>query len=378
MKKKPPPGATLIARLKEQRLAREADVARRKEEASGKAAPAKPVEDSEATQESTADIVPASGKEPVAKPAARTASADQTAASSSKVPSRGASQVVHAEVVIESQQEPQPQPQAQPSGRQAIVVSRKDQRDLLHREIDIEDLRPASNDYFVLTDEIRLAGRFAAVGLIAQGLRLYRIREAEIYKDHFPTFEDYCRKEHQMSATYAYRLMRMAEMAEQVARLGHSAVSGTENMPDPFEVMISLGHRHIMALLPLEAHAAQELLVKGVPVGGAGADSQFVPLVKATEKQIRAALKSITGGESKVAVRVSEKRALVSEKQLIPALSKLVEMLEDWAVWLAGNPPPELRTARMGRGPLLSRLAKRFRAASGKIADALEGGEEEH
>lgn len=365
MKKKPPPGATLIARLKEQRLAREAELARRKDEAAGGRSAAADSKDDSAA----AEMTPAAGKEPAAKVSSQDATPEPAAALAAKTVSRTAGQPVEAEVV----------PDAEPPGRQAIVVSTKGKHDLLRREIDIDDLRPLSDDYFVLTDEIRLAGRFAAVGLIAQGLRLYRIREAEIYKDHFPTFEDYCRKEHHMSATYAYRLMRMAEMAEQVARLGHAPVSGsgTENMPDPFEVMISLGHRHIMALLPLEAQAAQELLVKGVPVGGSSGSAERVPLVKATEKQIRDALKSIAPGTQKSAVRVSEKRALVSEKQLIPALSKLVEMLEDWAVWLQGEAPSELQAARMGRGPLLSRLAKRFRAASGKIADALEGPEEQ-
>lgn len=270
-----------------------------------------------------------------------------------------------------------------PESTQVVVRSKtsaKTQRqaeaeaDLLHREIDIQDLRPTTDDYFVLTDEIRLAGRFAAVGLIAQGLRLSRLKHDEIYKNHYPTFEEYCRKEHQMSATYAYRLIRMSEMAERMAELGHSVHdNNSDSMPDPFEVMLSLGHRHLMALLPLEPETAQDLLTRGVPIVDAeyGVADERVPISRATEKQIRQALKRFSGEPG--TVKVVAKKALASEKQLIPALSKLVEMLEDWSLWLGGEPPEELVTARMGRGQLLNRLAKRFRAASGKIADALEG-----
>jgi hypothetical protein len=350
MKKKPPPGATLIARLKEQRLAREAELARRQEGAATAASEPEAPPKSEPKSEPKSDTA--------AAPAAPVKEPPRTAARQSSEEKRSATSSVETTIIIEA-----------PTERQNLTVT-KPARDLIHREIDFDDLRPTSEDYFVLTDEIRLAGRFAAVGLIAQGLRLYKLKDVEIYKEHYQTFEDYCRKEHQMSATYAYRLIRMAEMAEQVARLEQAPLStGSDHMPDPFEVMIGLGHRHLMALLPLEAETAQELLVRGVPVSGA----DRVPISRATEKQIREALKTIAPGvTNKTATRVRNKTALVSEKQLIPALSKLVEMLEDWAVWLDGDPPAELQAARMGRGPLLNRLAKRFRAASGKIAGAIE------
>jgi hypothetical protein len=375
MKKKPPPGATLIARLKEQRLAREAELARKQAAAEGQpdadttnepAEPPKPQSSAEKNQpEKTARVI------------AKHATSDETT-----------------DVSVEAADQLQTEMAQAPAGnRQTVVVSTRVRNrganlalpeapvgNLLHREIDIDDLRPTTDDYSVLTDEIRLAGRFAAVGLIAQGLRLYRLREDQIYKNHYQTFEDYCRKEHQMSATYAYRLIRMAEMAERIAQVGQSGqASATENMPDPFEVMIGLGHRHLMALLPLEVETAQELLVRGIPVQGEDngtAGDERVPISRATEKQIRQALKVFSPGSGKTAIKVVEKKSLASEKQLIPALNKLVEMLEDWSLWLGGDAPPELQAARMGRGQLLNRLAKRFRAASGRIADALEGTEE--
>jgi len=357
MKKKPAPGATLIARLKEQRLAREAELARRQGSPTelASAAPAQVKGDDDDIE----NAQPAAAKEPekaVAKPAA----SDIVKAPQDKADMRTV-RAGDATIVVETNE------------AQQVVLSSRPARDLIHRTIDFDDLKPTSNDYFVLTDEIRLAGRFAAVGLIAQGLRLYRIREADIYKNHYQTFEEYCRKEHHMSATYAYRLMRMAEMAEQVARIGQPVSTHSENMPDPFEVMIGLGHRHLMALLPLELPAAQELLVKGIPIS----ESERLPIAKATEKQIRQALQGLGSSPSKGAVRVTPKRALADEKQLIPALSKLVEMLEDWSLWLGGDPPEELQAARMGRGPLLNRLAKRFRAACNKIADALETPEDQ-
>jgi hypothetical protein len=379
MKKKPPPGATLIARLKEQRLAREAELALRQE--GGADAPAKPADDNDAAaNDAKAQAAAAKPVTPLAarqepQPAAAKESAnaaDKPAASESAKPATDKNdqrtvRAVENTIVVESVPEMKP-----------MVVAGASPRDLIHRHIDFDDLRPTSDDYFILTDEIRLAGRFAAVGLIAQGLRLFRLREAEIYKNHYVTFEEYCRKEHQMSATYAYRLMRMAEMAEQVARIGQPMQTGSQHMPDPFEVMIGLGHRHIMALLPLEAETAQELLVRGIPLSGDASADERLPIGKATEKQIREALRAmVPGAPAKAAVvPATEKRALVSEKQLIPALSKLVEMLEDWSVWLDGDPPAELEAARMGRGQLLGRLAKRFRSASGKIADALEGDEQ--
>lgn len=355
MKKKPAPGATLIARLKEQRLAREAELARR--QGSG---------EQQAEARATDKIEPTPVVQPQPEPIADNTDADTTV-----------------DVTVEHVEDEPEQAPVQPVETKTDVVVRSSTpaktstagataADLLHRQIDLADLQPTTDDYFVLTDEIRLAGRFAAVGLIAQGLRLARLKHAEIYKNHYQTFEEYCRKEHQMSATYAYRLIRMSEMAERMAQIGVRPEANAD-MPDPFEVMISLGHRHIMALLPLEPETAQDLLVRGIPVqptdGDAPAD-QRVPLTRATERQIRDALKSFTHEAS--TAKVVPKKALASEKHLIPALTKLVEMLEDWSLWLDGEPPAELQAARMGRGQLLNRLAKRFRNASGKIADALE------
>ena len=338
MKKKPAPGATLIARLKEQRLAREAELARRQAEQNG----AVPEDTS-----NNVDTVQAVETAQEATPVAPEATVDVT--------------VVHAE-----------------PARKEVAVRTKSNNgavagDLLHRQINIGDLVPTTSDYFVLTDEIRLAGRFAAVGLIAQGLRLARLKHDEIYKDHYPTFEEYCRKEHQMSATYAYRLIRMSEMAERMAEIGRPAVAtSSDSMPDPFEVMLNLGHRHLMALLPLEPEAVQELLVKGIAVTeGDQSGGERVPISRATERQIRDALRVFIPEPG--TTKVVAKKPLASEKQLIPALNKLVEMLEDWSLWLGGDAPAELQAARMGRGQLLNRLAKRFRTASGKIADALEG-----
>jgi hypothetical protein len=392
LKKKPPPGATLIARLKEQRLAREAELARKQGADQGAVSPAenaspeppitavkadvKPVEPEIRTVEVELDAEPISTHEIVQPKAAGSSTAESVEVKHNQTPSAT-----------------EPETKDLPGRRQTVLVSSNVRNasnagtglaaaasgDLLHREIDIDDLKPTTDDYFVLTDEIRLAGRFAAVGLIAQGLRLSRLREVQVYKGHYQTFEDYCRKEHQMSATYAYRLIRMAEMAERVAQLGQvEGATANEAMPDPFEVMIGLGHRHLMALLPLEAETAQELLVKGIPlpVEENGNTAERVPIGRATEKQIREALKGFSPAAAKTLVKVVEKKSLASEKQLIPALNKLVEMLEDWSLWLGGDPPPELQAARMGRGQLLNRLAKRFRAASGRIADALEGNEE--
>jgi len=399
MKKKPPAGATLIARLKEQRLAREAEVARRQgtEETKDENASASSAAESAGSETMPGTVAPvaesqsktgrpeALAKETKPKFASKTRPtqveqvepAKQAVAESAAfaigskaspgVPEARSVEVTVVETVALSRDH---------NAQQMMVrtANGNGTKDLLHRQIEIEDLRPITDDYDVLTDEIRLAGRFAAVGLIAQGLRLARLKLDAIYKDHYPTFEDYCRKEHQMSATYAYRLIRMSEMAERMAEIGTAGVTATVDvMPDPFEVMLSLGHRHLMALLPLEPEAAQELLLLGIPIADteAGAANDRVPIGRATEKQIRDALKVLAGHSSPT--KVVAKTALASEKQLIPALSKLVEMLEDWSLWLGGDSPEELEAARMGRGQLLNRLAKRFRVASGKIADALEG-----
>lgn len=349
MKKKPPPGATLIARLREQRLAREAALDPNKNDA----ASPEPAPVTAAALETVGEAGAEPSSEPTAKPS-KTAAKPEASKPAAKI------------VTVEPDDEVVPVV-AKPGARGKSGRSPVNANDLIHREIDIEDLRPTTDDYFQLTDEIRLAGRFAAVGLIAQGLRLARLKDEIIYKEHYATFEDYCRKEHQMSATYAYRLIRMAEMAERIAERG-AAIDTQDAMPDPFEVMLGLGHRHLMALLPLEPDTAQELLVRGIPLD---AENERVPITRATEKQIRNALKTIS--PTPVAtVKVVPKKPVASEKQLIPALNKLVEMLEDWSVWLGGDPPEELKAARIGRGPLLTKLAKRFRTASTKIADALE------
>jgi hypothetical protein len=299
--KKPPPGATLIARLKERRLQREQSP----EEES-----AQPVLDVEA----------------------------------------------------------QPPDTSAPTGESVNISVRESAvtaLDLLHREISIDDLRPSTTDYQALTDEIRLAGRFAAVGLIAQGLRLACIHNAEIHRDHYTSFEDYCRKEHNMSATYAYRLMRMSEMAEKIA--GRGIESDESNLPDPFEVMLSLGHRHLMALLPLGPEKAEEYLVNGIPVEDEQAGTPArVPIERATEKQIRLALKQTATSES--APAASRPRA---EVLLVKNLSKLVGMLEECAGWLEES-PAEFELAKLDKGQSISDLAGRFRTASEKISKALE------
>lgn len=301
--KKPPPGATLIARLKERRLQREQG------------------EDEVVVPEST-----------VLDVEAHPADSSATTGENLNI-----------------------------SVRESAPVTAMD---LLHRTISIDDLRPSTDDYFALTEEIRLAGRFAAVGLIAQGLRLARIHNAEIHREHYGSFEDYCRKEHTMSATYAYRLMRMSEMAEKIAERGLDGVPA--NLPDPFEVMLSLGHRHLMALLPLSPEKAEEYLVNGIPVedSAEGATAR-VPIEKATEKQIRMALKQNSG---EIETGPSQKRA---ESVLVKNLGKLVKMLEECASWLEES-PAEFELVKMEKGQSLSELAGRFRSASEKISSALE------
>ncbi|MBX9720610.1 MAG: hypothetical protein K2X81_04355, partial [Candidatus Obscuribacterales bacterium] len=217
MKKKPPPGATLIARLKEKRLQREG---------------------SEAAEEQSSVLD------------------------------------VEAEEIDGAQQESESIAPAEDSPGVEIALREPQtaSADLLHSRISIDELRPSTDDYDALTEEIRLAGRFAAIGLIAQGLRLARIRHAEIHKDHYSSFEDYCRTEHQMSATYAYRLIRMSEMAEKFAE--RSLPSPNEDAPAPYEAMLSLGHRHLMALLPLPEEKVEEFLMRGVPLSDDADDSE--------------------------------------------------------------------------------------------------------
>lgn len=299
--KKPPPGATLIARLKERRLQRE-----------------------QGSEEAT---VPESVLDVEAHPA------DSSAPTGENV-------------------------------NISVKESAGTALDLLHKTISIDDLRPSTDDYQALTDEIKLAGRFAAIGLIAQGMRLARIHNAEIHREHYTSFEEYCRKEHNMSATYAYRLMRMSEMAEKIAERPLEE----SNLPDPFEVMLSLGHRHLMALLPLTPEKAEEYLVNGIPVDDAeeGAPAR-VPIERATEKQIRLALKqTTTHGDS--LTDQSQKRA---ETLLIRNLGKLVKMLEECAVWLDES-PAEFELVKMEKGESLAQLATRFRSASQRISEALE------
>ncbi len=367
MKKKPPPGATLIARLREQRLAREQSL---KPVEAGEVVDVPQAESVESQQGAGGFSVAAeAGDDSLKRGKARKAEivpVEKGSGALVRAPGTGIIPVAEGGAGTGS-------PAVSPEKDSARVMRREGAIDLIHRQIDIDDLRPTTDDYFQLTDEIRLAGRFAAVGLIAQGLRLARIKDENIYKDHYQTFDEYCRKEHQMSATYAYRLMRMAEMAEKVAELGMRSHGLPQSMPDPFEVMIGLGHRHLMALLPLEVETAEDLLLRGVPVAAAteGAGER-VPIGRATERQIREALKVIAPSSKPASVVRPEKKAPASEKQLIPALGKLVEMLEDWATWLGGDVPPEVTSARTQRGPLLNKLAKRFRIASQRIADALE------
>lgn len=304
MKKKPPPGATLIARLKEKRLQRE----------------------SFASEESS----------PVLDVEARELEGEEKLASASKSEESTSVEI-------------------------AVRESQLSTADLFQRSILIDDLRPDTDDYDALTEEIRLAGRFAAIGLIAQGLRLARIRHAEIHKTHYTSFEEYCRKEHQMSATYAYRLIRMSELAEKLAE--RPALESGRQGPDPYEQMLNLGHRHLMALLPLPETKVEEFLLEGIPLIE-GSIEQRVPIEKATEKQIKQALKveGIAGSAPSM-----EKRA---EKIMGKELPRLLAILEECANWLDES-PAELELARMERGQDLQELRQRFEKASSRIIQAL-------
>ena len=313
MKKKPPPGATLIARLKEKRLQRESE---------------------EITPEQVLDV-----------------EAEEVA---------GQERVIQTEADQDSTDEP---------GLEVIQDSMPATVDLLHRTISINDLQPTTDDYDALTDEIRLAGRFAAVGLIAQGLRLARIRHAEIHLKHYTSFEDYCRTEHHMSATYAYRLIRMSEMAEKLADRPSQQLE--VNGPDPFEIILSLGHRHLMALLPLSEEKVEELLTQGVPLSEGDTSDERIPIDRATEKQIRQALKS-EHAEGSSSTTSMPKRA---EKMLAKELPKLIEMLEQCSDWMETS-PPELELAKMEKQEELRILAERFKKASDKIFDSLKSDQE--
>lgn len=308
MKKKPPPGATLIARLKEKRLQREQD---------------------NTSPENVLDV----------------------------------------EAQDVSGERLEPVESGDDSGLEVSIQDSVPAKvDLLHRTISILDLLPTTDDYDALTDEIKLAGRFAAVGLIAQGLRLARIRHYEIHLKHYSSFEEYCRTEHQMSATYAYRLIRMSEMAEKLADRP-SEISSSR--PDPFETILNLGHRHLMALLPLPEEKVEELLIQGVPRTEGENPEERIPIDKATEKQIKQALKGEAGEASSGASM--PKRA---EKMLSRELPKLIEMLEQCSEWMETS-PPELELAKMERPEDLKNLADRFRKASEKIFDSLKSSDQE-
>lgn len=236
---------------------------------------------------------------------------------------------------------------------------------LIQREILFEDLRPTSDDYIALTGEIRLAGRFAAAGLIAQGLRLVRLKENGAYKDYYPSFERYCRLEHGMSSTYAYRLIRMAQMAERLSCKDQYEIN-------PFEVLLALGHRHLLVLLPLESEQVEDLLVNGISLaGGSASDSERIPLGRATAKQLKQALcKNVPDAERQPA-RPEQVRNFTSAQKLVESFSNLVETLEDWSAWLGGDLPPVLISAREQQKGQLLELASRFRAASQALTDAL-------
>lgn len=307
MKKKPPPGATLIARLKEKRLQREQ------------------TDDSQAAEQGPVLDV----------------EAQEVEGSEQGAVVEGAAESSSVEIALR-------EPQAGPP-------------DLFQSSVSIEELRPSTDDYAALTEEIRMAGRFAAIGLIAQGLRLARIQYAEIYLQQYPSFEEYCRNEHQMSATYAYRLIRMARLAERFAE----RPSLESDSSDPYEVMLNLGHRHLMALLPLKEETVEEFLVRGVPLAENESSQERVPLDKATEKQIKQALKK-DGPESPSASSTTKR----VEKLLGKELPKLAGQIEEFAN-LIETSTAEIEVAKMEKAEELKQLAERFKLASEKIVEAL-------
>ncbi|MBY0359586.1 MAG: hypothetical protein K2W82_16395 [Candidatus Obscuribacterales bacterium] len=309
MKKKPPPGATLIARLKERRLQKE-------QELKSKSSPL-------SAEEAEIDV-----------------EANELAAPTEAVP------VV--QFAVENKQVPV-------------------QADLLHRSISIEDLRPTTDDYDALTDEIRLAGRFAAVGLIAQGLRLSRIHQAEIHKVHYGSFEEYCRQEHQMSATYVYRLIRMSEMAEKMAIAGMEL--SRKQLPDPFEVLLGLGHRHLMALLPVPQETTEEFLTQGIPLVAEDKEvTGRIPIDKATEQQIKSALKLVGGAE------VARPRE--TKKTIEKELAKLAKSAEQHAEWLEDR-REQLALAAMEDGAGIKDLSQRLQSVFARIIDILDDSKDE-
>jgi hypothetical protein len=324
MKKKTPPGATLIARLREGRLRREQEVAER-----------------EAAKSEKPSVKVESEKRPKIK-------VESTEVEIAEMP-----------VVASAKQMP--------------AVRKPGSVDLIHRDVSIQDLRPFTDDYNQLTEEIRLAGRFAAIGLVAQGMRLARLRDDELFKGHYQTFEEYCRTEHTMSATYAYRLIRIAEMAERLAEDSHKHLSAKHHgqlhdaMPDPFEVMLGLGHRHIMALLPLEPATAEDLLVKGIPLPDE--HGKRIPIEKATEQQIRAALKALIPAAELKPARTNKS---VPHTRTVKTLTDIVEVLDDWADWLDKGPSPEKLADRIGIGREATKLVHKILKASERLVESLE------
>jgi hypothetical protein len=347
MKQKPPPGATLIARLKEGRLRREQELAERQQ---GKGAQGKAKAGS---GKGEAPVIEAEAVTPAAKVKKSQAPAESFAP---EVPVQD----------IETRQVP-----ARTRGKEGM--------DIIHREISIEDLRPASDDYQLLTEEIRLAGRFAAVGLIAQGMRLARLKDDDIYKHHYPTFEEYCRQEHTMSATYAYRLIRVAEMAERLGEEGHKMggkltahLHNADAMPDPFEVMLGLGHRHLMALLPLTPDTAEDLLVHGVPVTDeSGKVNERIPIVKATEQQIRQALKLLSPASDKKA-KPHKKAASAPSAKSVRTLEDMVDVVSAWADWLEAGPDEKAITDKLGSTRDSKRLMAKLEKVNQRFIDALK------
>lgn len=361
-KKKPPPGATLIQRLKEARLRREqAEAAAQSEAASGSAQVSK-----------AAGVAPEQTEH-------------KTVANDRKTPTQRSNESAGAETTAavtrpkeDSLEAPKPSlKKANPDNLPvADSLPAKPQADLIRRAISIDDLRPHSDDYDQLTEEIRLAGRFAAAGLIAQGLRLARLKDESLYKDRYGTFEEYCRSEHTMTATYAYRLIRMAEMADRIAAEGHKGLTASSDnaMPDPFEVMLGLGHRHIMALLPLETERAEELLVKGVPLTDAtGKPANRIPIGRATEQQIRQAIGLYVQEEVEKAVKGALKKSppAVPTSRSVRSMSDLVEALQEWADWLESDPQDKFVADRIGEGREITRLSQQLRKASERIIESL-------
>jgi hypothetical protein len=399
VKKKPPPGATLISRLKEGRARREQQLAERQARAEQPDVDEAPdeVEASAEPEKAAVAVVevvaeqddPEIAEKPKAKvrPPKEEPKSDNNGAESA--PKLAPPVALNVEVTkdtdvplvsVSKSDPPAPQP------TQVQVLSPEQPGEFVRRSISIEDLRPVSDEYDLLTDEIRLAGRFAAAGLIAQGLRLTRLREAELYKEHYQTFEDYCRKEHSMSATYAYRLIRMSDMAEKLSVDGHRFEQLDHAMPDPFEVLLSLGHRHLMALLPLEIEKAEDLLIHGIPADEEDSETR-IPIGKATEQQIRKALRRITGDPEPAPKKpkarvVAEPKPLrlVAETPSVQTLADMANRLDDWADWLEVNPPvqlitqlmAEVRAGRIKDGKEIARLAQQLGSASQRILELLE------